>query len=400
MLKLSNRAQNLKPSATLAMAAKAKELKAKGVRVIDFTVGEPDFDTPTHIKDAAKAALDAGFTKYTQTGGIPELKDAIRQKLKRDQGTDFSAEEIIVTFGVKHAIANALLTLINEGDEVIIPAPYWVSYPEQVKLAGGVPHIITTTLEENFLLSAEKLKKAISPNTKALILNSPSNPTGSAYSAEHLKKLLRIAADHDLAILSDEIYEKIMYDGQPFASAMTVLPEIREQLITFNGVSKAYAMTGWRVGYAVGPKHIIAKMQALQDQQTSSTVSFVQKACVTALTSERSESAVKTMVVEFEKRRNRMFELIQDIPAVTCRRPPGAFFLFPFVGAYFGKKSLTGIIDNATALAEYLLAHAHVATVSGDPFGAPGYIRLSYATSMDNIEEGIKNIKHALQELK
>lgn len=394
-MKFAQRTDALQPSATLAMAAKAQALRAQGVNVISFSTGEPDFDTPQIIKDSAKTSLDAGFTKYTPTGGIPELKAAIIEKLSRDNSLNYAPENILVTCGAKQAIFNTLFALINPGDEVIVPAPYWVSYPEQIKLCSGIPVTPETFEADNFLITAENLEKAISKKTKVFILCSPSNPTGGAYSKEQLIKLGQICAKHGVFVLADEIYEHLIYDGLKNYSIASLSPEFFANTITINGVSKAYAMTGWRMGFAAGPKELIAKMQALQDQQTSNITSFVQKACVTAF--KEGGKFIPQMRDAFAKRRDLMLGLMREIPHVTCACPQGAFYLFPNFSAYLGKTTPHGQkISSMQQLAEFLLEKAHVATISGEPFGAPNYLRFSYATSEENIKEGLKRLQESL----
>ena len=397
MIQLSKRVQGAQGSATLAMAAKAKMLAAQGHHVISFATGEPDFDTPQRIKNAAKKSLDAGFTKYVQVGGIPELIAAIQQKLKRDNKLDYTADEIMVTCGAKDAIFTALMVLLNEGDEVIIPAPYWVSFPEQVKIAGGVPRMVATDAKHGFRLTPEQLERAITPRTRVLILNSPSNPTGAAYTGDVLKKIADIAVQHHLVILSDEIYEKLVYDGFTHVSTAATSEAAKLQTITINGVSKTYAMTGWRMGFAAGPKEVIAKMKTIQGQQISGITSFIQPACAEAFLGPQDD--VEMMRKEFSARRKLMHERLTAIPHIQCHMPEGAFFHFPNVQYYLGKRGPRGPITDANTLAEVLLEEAHVAVVSGDASGAPGFIRLSYATSRENIEEGIERIKSVLVKL-
>lgn len=395
MLKLADRTQALQPSATLAMAAKAGAMRAQGINVISFSTGEPDFDTPQVIKDAAKAALDAGFTKYTPTGGIPELKAAIIEKLQHDNQLNYLPENILVTVGAKQAIFNALFALVNPGDEVIVPAPYWVSYPEQIKLCGGIPVTPFCSEAENFLLSPEKLEQAITAKTKVFILCSPSNPTGSAYSKNQLTQIGRICAKRGVFVIADEIYEHLVYDGFQHHSLASLAPEFFENTLTINGVSKSFAMTGWRMGYAAGPKALIGKMQALQDQQTSNVTSFVQKGCVAALT--EASSSIAPMREAFAKRRDLIVRLMREIPHVTCAMPQGAFYVMPNISFYLDKKAPNGkVLGTAQQLAEFLLENAHIAAVAGDAFGAPEYLRFSYATSEKNINEGVKKLKDCL----
>ena len=398
MLSISKRAMSLAPSETLAMAAKARELKASGVDVISFATGEPDFDTPAFIKAAARKALDDGITKYTPSAGIPELREAIKAKLKKDNGLDYAKEEICVTCGAKQAIYNALQVLLDEGDEAIVVAPYWVSYPEQVRLAGGTPVVIRTSAENSFKLTPRELEEAITPKTRAIILNTPSNPTGSAYGREELAKLGDILAKHGVAIISDEIYEKLVYGGFRHVSVAAACPAAKDVTITINGVSKAYAMTGWRMGYAAGPRDVISKMTTLLGQQITGIPGFVQRACVEAMTGPQEE--IENMRKEFAARRDMMLERMLSIQDIACHVPEGAFYLLPNVEAYLGRDHGGRKIAGANELASYLLEEAHIATVSGDPFGIPGHIRFSYAASRQNIEEGTRRLKDALLKLK
>lgn len=398
MITLSKRVQQVAPSATLAMKTKAEALTRAGTRIINLATGEPDFDTPEHIKKAAKDALDRGMTKYVDVGGIAELKSAICKKLKRDHDLIYTPEEIVVTVGAKDAIFTALMATIDEGDEVLVPAPYWVSYPEQIKIVGGVPKIIETHEKNSFRLDPDTLSKAIASKTKALILNSPSNPTGSAYPSHELKIITDVAVSRGLIIISDEIYEKLVYDNFIHVSPASFSAEAKAHTIVINGVSKAYAMTGWRMGYAAGPKHVIAKMKVLQGQQTSSIPSFIQPACVVAMNGPQEE--VAKMTREFQTRRNIMHRLLLSIANIRVHMPEGAFYHFPNVKAFLGKKGPEGEIKTSEMLAQYLLGEAHVATVAGDSFGAPGYLRISYAASREDIEAGIANIKKALEKLK
>jgi aspartate aminotransferase len=396
-MKISKRAQEMTPSATIAMATKAKQMRADGIDVISFAAGEPDFDTPQAIREAAKGGIDEGLTRYPPSAGIPELRSAIREKLMRDNGLDYAEDEITVTCGAKHAIYNALQVMVDPGDEVIIPAPYWVSYPEQVKLAAATPVIAKTDPRNEFKISPADLEGAITDRTRAIILNYPSNPTGSTYSKDELRQIGEVLVGHGVAIISDEIYEKLVYDGETHCSIASACPATKPLAVIANGVSKAYAMTGWRMGFAAGPKNIIAKMSSLAGQQLTGIPGFVQKACVEAFAGPQDE--VARMREEFAKRRGIMHERLMAIEGISCRMPKGAFYLFPDMSAYLGKKAGDRKIESSTDLAGYLLEKAHIATVSGDPFGAPGHIRLSYATSRDKIEEGVKRMARALSEL-
>lgn len=395
MINLSKRAQNLKPSATLAMAAKCRELKARGLDVISFATGEPDFDTPQAIRISAKLGIDEGLTRYPPTPGTIELRMAICAKLKNDNGLSYDEKEIAVTCGAKHAIYNALQVICDEGDEVLIPAPYWVSYPDQVELASAKPIIVDGDPNLGFKLTPDKLASSITKKTRAIILNYPSNPSGSAYSASELKALAEVLVKNNVAIISDEIYEKLVYDGFKHTSIATVHDATKALTVVINGVSKAYAMTGWRMGYAAGPKDVIGKIAELVGQQITGIPMFIQKASIEAL--QNSNDDVERMRIEYGERRNLMHELIKGIPGITCQLPEGAFYLLPNISNHIGKRTKTGIkIDSADAMADYLLDSAHVATVSGDPFGIPGHIRLSYATSRENIRAGSMRIAEAI----
>lgn len=398
MIKISARAKDAAPSATLGMAAKARQMRSSGINVISFAMGEPDFDTPSFIKEAAIKSLNDGQTKYTPSSGIAELKIAIREKLLRDNGLSYGENEITVTCGAKQAIFNALQAIIDEGDEVIVPAPYWVSYTDQVKLAGGTPVIVSTTAATSFKITPDMLSKFIKAKTRAIILNSPSNPTGSAYTREELAALGDMLCGKDIAIISDEIYEKLVYDDFVHTSIAAACPGIKNQTIVINGVSKAYAMTGWRMGYAAGPKEVISKMTILLEQQISGIPAFVQAGCARALAGPQDEMI--SMRNEFAARRNLMLKKMQAIERIDCHTPEGAFYLLPNVEKYLGKKADGKVIATSTELADFLLDHGHIATVSGEPFGAPGHLRFSYATSRKNIEEGMKRFEESLRKLK
>ena len=393
MIRCSKRAQELKPSATLGMAAKAAALKAKGVDVISFATGEPDFGTPVMIKDAAKASLDHGDTKYAPSAGIPELREAIVAKMKRDNDLTYAPEEISVSCGAKQAIANTLLALVDDGDEVIVPAPYWVSYPPQVKLAGGKPVIVDTTASA-MKLTSDMLANACSDKTKVLILNSPSNPTGVVYTKDELAALAAVCRENNIVVISDEIYEHLIYDGKQHTSIVNAEPAMRSHTLIINGVSKSYAMTGWRLGWAAGPQEIITKLNQLASQQTTSPATFVQHAAVAAL--EGPLDDIERMRAALEERRNHMHALLNNINGVAASRPDGTFYIFanmsPFIGQTLGDTHITDDL----VLAEFLLTEAHVATVAGTPFGAPGFIRSSFATSREAIEEGVSRIKRVL----
>ena len=397
MAQLSDRLNRLAPSATLAMSQKSSEMKAQGIDVINMSVGEPDFNTPENIKEAAKKAIDDNFSKYSPVPGYPDLRKAIVAKLKNENGLDYTANEVIVGTGGKQGICNVILALVNPGDEVIIPAPYWVSYPQMAKLAGGVPVIVNAGFDKDFKMTPEQLEAAITPKTKMLILCSPSNPTGSVYSKEELAALADVLRKHpDVFVLADEIYEHINYIGKHHSIAQE--PGLKEQVIIANGVSKAYAMTGWRIGFLAGPEWIIKGCNKLQGQYTSGTCSVSQKAAEAAYTLD--QSAVEEMRQAFERRRDLIVKLAKEVPGLEVNIPQGAFYLFPKCNSYFGKSNGDKTINNSTDFAMYLLEEAHVATVGGDAFGDPDCFRMSYATSDENIKEAIRRIKEALSKLK
>lgn len=396
-MKLASRVAKVKPSETLAITAKANALRAQGRDVIGFGAGEPDFDTPDHIKKAAIKAIEAGFTKYTPVGGTDELKDAIINKLKVDNNLEYKRSQIVVSCGAKHSLYNLAQALFEEGDEVIIPAPYWVSYPDIVVLAGGTPVILNTLEKDGFKMTPQQLRAAITSRTKAVILNGPSNPTGAAYSPDDLKALAAVLADTDIFIISDDIYEKILYADFSFANIAMVDSRLKERIIVVNGVSKAYAMTGWRIGYAAGPEQIIGAISKIQSQNTSNPASISQKASVAALNGD--QSVVTMMVGEFRKRRDYIVQALNNISGIRCLMPEGAFYVFPNVSAIYGRSYSGRKITNSTEFIEYLLDEANVATVPGAAFGSDDHIRLSYATSLKNIEEGVKRIKNAMAKL-
>lgn len=394
---LSNRAKSLKPSPTLAINAKAKSMQAQGIKVVSFGAGEPDFDTPGNIKRAAIKAIEEGFTKYTPVGGIDELKDAIIHKFKRDNQLTFKRSEILVSCGGKHSFYNLAQALFDRGDEVIVPAPYWVSYPPMVSLAEANPVIVETKEEGDFKITPEDLKRAMTSKTKALVLNSPSNPTGSAYSKEELEKIAEMALSHDFFVISDEIYEKIVYDEFKFTSIASLGEEIKKRTIIVHGVAKTYAMTGWRIGYTAGPEEIISAMNNIQSQSTSNATSIAQKASVEALIGSQVE--VEKMVSAFAKRRDYIVNRLNEIEGVSCYKPIGAFYVFPNFSHYYGKTYQEKRIGNSTDLADYFLDVAKVAVVPGIEFGADPFERLSYATSMEEIREGVDRIAEALKQL-
>ncbi len=397
MTQLSNRLNRLAPSATLAMSQKSGEMKAQGIDVINMSVGEPDFNTPEHIKEAAKKAVDENYSRYSPVPGYIELRKAIVAKLKNENGLDYTTNEILVSNGAKQSVCNTVMALVNDGEEVIIPAPYWVSYPQMVKLAGGIPVIIEAGFEQNFKITAEQLEKAITPKTRLLILCSPSNPTGSVYSADELAALADVIKKHeDLYVLADEIYEHINYIGRH--NSIAHVQGMKDRTIIVNGVSKAYAMTGWRIGFIAAPEWIVKGCNKLQGQYTSGPCSVSQKAAEAAYTT--SQECVETMRKAFERRRDLIVSLAKEIPGLEVNKPEGAFYLFPKCSSFFGKSYEGTKIDNSTDLAMFLLEKGHVATVGGDAFGDPECFRMSYATSDDNIREAMKRIKETLALLK
>ena len=391
---LSNRARNLKPSPTLAINAKAKSMQAQGIHVISFGAGEPDFDTPQNIKQAAVKAIEEGFTKYTPVGGIDELKDAILFKFQRDNGLTYKRSQILVSCGGKHSFYNLAQALFDQGDEVIIPAPYWVSYPPMVSLADASPVILNTREENDFRMTAEDLDRVITPRTKALVINSPSNPTGSGYSRKDLEGIAEIALAHNFFLISDEIYEKIVYDNFEFTSIASLGDEVKNRTIIVHGVAKTYAMTGWRIGYAAGPEEIIAAMNNIQSQSTSNPTSIAQKASVEALVGPQDE--VGKMVSAFARRRDYIVHRLNGIEGVSCYKPIGAFYVFPNFSHYFGKTYQGKKISNSTDLTDFFLDVARVAVVPGAEFGANPFERLSFATSMEEITEGLDRIEKSL----
>ena len=397
MKQLSERLNRLSPSATLAMSQKSNELKAQGVNVINLSVGEPDFNTPAHIKEAAKEAIDNNFSRYSPVPGYPELRNAIVAKLKNENGLDYTAAQISCANGAKQSVCNAIMVLVDKGDEVIVPAPYWVSYPEMVKMADGTPVIIPAGIEQDFKITPAQLEAAITPKTKALILCSPSNPTGSVYSKEELAALAEVLTKHpQVIIIADEIYEHINYVGKHESIAQ--FENVREQVVIVNGVSKAYAMTGWRIGFVAGPEWIIKAINKLQGQYTSGPCSVSQKAAEAAYTG--TQAPVEEMRQAFERRRDLIVKLAKEIPGLEVNQPQGAFYLFPKCDSFYGKSAGNHVINDADDLAMYLLEVGHVACVGGTSFGAPECIRMSYATSDENIIEAMHRIKEALAALK
>ena len=397
MAQLSNRLQRLAPSATLAMSQKSSEMKAQGIDVINMSVGEPDFNTPDHIKKAAKLAIDENYSRYSPVPGYAELRQAIARKLERENQLHYLPSEILVSNGAKQSVCNTVMALVNPGDEVIIPAPYWVSYPQMVLLAGGEPVFVEARFDQNFKITSEQLEAAITPKTRMLILCSPSNPTGSVYSKEELAGLAEIIKRHDdLFVLADEIYEHINYVGKHESIAQ--FEGMKERSIIVNGVSKAYAMTGWRIGYIAAPEWIVKGCNKLQGQYTSGPCSVSQKAAEFAYT--QSQECVEQMRQAFERRRNLIVELAKDIPGLEVNVPEGAFYLFPKCSSFYGKSDGETTVNNSTELALYLLEKGHVATVGGDAFGDPECFRMSYATSDENIREAMRRIKEVLAKLK
>ncbi len=397
MTQLSDRLNRLSPSATLAMSQKSSEMTAQGIDVINMSVGEPDFNTPDHIKEAAKKAIDENYSRYSPVPGYMDLRKAIASKLERENGLSYSPSEILVSNGAKQSVCNTVMALVNDGDEVIIPAPYWVSYPQMVKLAGGTPVIVNATFEQNFKMTPEQLEAAITPQTKLLILCSPSNPTGSVYTREELRAIAEVILSHnDLYVLADEIYEHINYVGRHESIAQ--FTGMKERSIIVNGVSKAYAMTGWRIGYIAAPEWIVKGCNKLQGQYTSGPSSVSQKAAEAAYN--LPQDCVETMRKAFERRRDLIVELAKEIPGLEVNTPEGAFYLFPKCSSFYGKSDGERTINNSTDLAMYLLEVGHVATVGGDAFGDPDCFRMSYATSDDNIREALKRIKNALARLR
>jgi aspartate aminotransferase len=387
----------IQPSATLAVASKAKAMKAQGIDVVGFGAGEPDFDTPQHIKDAAIRALAQGFTKYTPAGGTEELKDAICNRVRTDYGLQYKRQEVIVCCGGKHAVYNAAVALFETGDEVLIPGPYWVSYPDIVSLAEAEPVILPATEREGFKVSASQVDNAITPKTRALILNSPSNPTGAVYTEEELKQLAEVVRRRGLLVICDDIYDKLYFGPGRLSHLASQAPEIREQILIINGLSKSYAMTGWRIGYALGPEALISAMDTIQGQSTSNPTSISQKAAVEALNG--PQDCVETMVREFDRRRRFMVSRLNAMDGVTCFDPQGAFYAFPSIEALLGRKAGGRLIRSASDLGDYLLAEAQVAVVPGEPFGSHKHIRLSFALSMAEIEKGLDRMEQALKKL-
>ncbi len=394
---LSRRAASLKPSPTLAISAKEKALKAQGIDIAGFGAGEPDFNTPDHIKEAAIKAINDNFTRYTPAAGIDLLKDAIIDKFNRDNALSYKREEIIVSCGGKHSLYNLFQVLFDEGDEVIVPAPFWVSYPPMIELAGGTPVILETREEDDYQITADLLKEHLTPRTKAIVLNYPSNPVGSVFYRENLEAIGKLAVERGFFLISDEIYEKLVYDYEHMSIA-SMDPAFKERTIICHGVSKTYAMTGWRIGYTAGPAPIIKAMGNIQSQSTSNPTSIAQMAAVAALNGD--QSIIGTMVAEFRKRKDFLVKGLRDIPGVTCYDPRGAFYVFPNFNCIIGKKYKDRTVDNSTTWTEILLDDFHTAVVPGVEFGKEGYLRLSFATSMDVLQKGLERITRAAAALK
>ncbi|MFN3550447.1 MAG: pyridoxal phosphate-dependent aminotransferase [Endomicrobiia bacterium] len=397
MKSLSSKILKISPSLTLGITAKAKQLKSQGIKIISFAAGEPDFDTPEFIKQKAKEALDKGLTKYTPTAGIPELKQSISEKLKKENNLEYKEDEILISCGAKHSIFNAVMALVEQDDEVLLPKPYWLSYPEMIKFAGGKIIELPTDEKTNFKITPDQLKKYITQKTKLLILNSPSNPTGMVYTKEELESIAKVLVEQQIYCISDEIYEKLVYDGLQHVSIASLNPEIKKLTVVVNGLSKSHSMTGWRVGYACADKEIIKVMNNLQDHSTSNITSFVQYACVDAI--KYGEEYIKKMVDEFEKRRDYIVEEINKIPYLSCLKPQGAFYVWVNISQLKNKKFNSETVNTSMKLAELLLTQAKVAVIPGSVFGDDDYIRLSYATSMEDIKEGVNNIKSFVEKL-
>ncbi len=394
---LAKRLQLIKPSPTLMVTVQVAALRRQGIEVIDFGAGEPDFDTPEHIKEAAIAALKQGKTKYTPVGGTAELKEAILTKLQRDNNLTYSMQEVTANCGGKHTLFNAFHALFGEGDEVLIPAPYWVSYSDMVILAGGRPKLLLTSEETGFKITAAQLQKAIGPQSKALLLNSPSNPTGAAYTEDELRQIAEVIERSNLLVISDDVYEKFLYDFPRCAHILALKPHLRDRVLVVNSLSKTYAMTGWRLGYAAGPREVISAIETLQSQSTSNPNSITQAAGVAALTG--TQAPVGIMAKEFAKRRNYVVQRLRSIPGISCTLPEGAFYVFPRVSAYFGARWQDKTLTSAMDLSLYLLEEAKVALVAGEGFGSANHVRISYATSMQNLEQGLDQIEAALKRL-
>ena len=397
MVQLAERTKLIKPSVTLAIAAKANKLRAEGIDVVNFSAGEPDFDTPEHIKAAAVEALRKGMTKYTDVKGIEPLREAISEKYRREHDLIYRKEDVLVSCGAKHSLYNILQAVVNPGDEVLIPAPYWVSYADMALLAGGVPKLIPSNEASGFRIKPDQLETALTPRTRVFFLNSPCNPTGATYARDELLAIAKVLEKHDCLILADDIYEKIVYDGFEVHNIVTLCPALRERAVIVNGVSKTYAMTGWRIGYALGPSEIIAAGSKIQSQSTSNPTSIAQFAALEALRGPQDEVAI--MVREFHKRRDVIVDRLNAIDGISCRKPEGAFYVFPNIAGLLGKTGREKKLNSPCELADYLLEEAQVAGVPGEDFGSHEHIRFSYATALADIEKGCERIRQAALKL-
>lgn len=398
-IRISSRLDPIKPSITLAVTAKAAALRAKGVDVLSFGAGEPDFDTPAHIKEAARRALDQGaIGKYTHVAGTPALREAVAADLRKAHGVDLTAEQVIVSSGAKHSLFNIFMALLEQGDEVIIPAPYWVSYPDMVMIAGGKPVIVDSSAAEGFCPEPEDIRRAVTARTRAIVINTPSNPTGALYDRARLEAIASIALENDLLVISDDIYRALVYGDAYYTSIASLSPEVARRTVLVDGVSKTYAMTGWRIGFTAGPAELIKAMSTIQGQSTSNPAHIAQVAALAALTG--PQDCVETMRLAFDERRKEMLGLLGGIPGVTCVEPAGAFYAFPDVSRYVGKKTPEGKrLDTDAQLCDYLVEAGRVALVPGSGFGAPGFVRLSYACSLDDIRTGLLRLKETLATL-
>ena len=397
MTQLADRTKLIKPSVTLAIAAKAAKLRAEGVDVVNFSAGEPDFDTPEHIKAAAVEALRKGMTKYTDVKGIEPLRQAVADSYRRDHDLSYRKEDVLVSCGAKHSVYNIFQAVVNPGDEVVIPAPYWVSYSDMALLAGGVPKLVPSDEASGFRVTAEQLRAALTPRTRVFVLNSPCNPTGATYNRDELLALTSVLEKHDCLILADDIYEKIIYDGFQVHNILTLYPALRDRTIIVNGVSKSYAMTGWRIGYALGASDVIAAASKIQSQSTSNPTSIAQFAALEAIRGPQDE--VAAMVREFQRRRDVIVDRLNAIDGISCRKPEGAFYVFPNIGALLNKSGRGKKLSSPCDIADYLLEEAKVAAVPGEDFGSNAHIRFSYATSLEDIEKGCARIREAVRKL-
>jgi aspartate aminotransferase len=397
MTQLADRTKLIKPSVTLAIAAKAGKLRAEGVDVVNFSAGEPDFDTPEHIKAAAVEALRKGMTKYTDVKGIEPLRQAVADSYRRDHDLSYRKEDVLVSCGAKHSVYNIFQAVVNPGDEVVIPAPYWVSYSDMALLAGGVPKLVPSDEASGFRITAEQLRAALTPRTRVFVLNSPCNPTGATYNRDELLALTSVLEKHDCLVLADDIYEKIIYDGFQVHNILTLCPALRDSTIIVNGVSKSYAMTGWRIGYALGPSDVIAAASKIQSQSTSNPTSIAQFAALEAIRGPQDE--VAAMVREFQRRRDVIVDRLNAIDGISCRKPEGAFYVFPNIGALLNKSGRGKKLSSPCDIADYLLEEAKVAAVPGEDFGSNAHIRFSYATSLEDIEKGCARIREAVRKL-